>query len=313
MSDERDETRSFSPFDDATWADDAGPGRRRPGGDSTRFQPPARDDNRAQVTPPGRDDDRTQVGPPADDDDRTQVAPPADGDDRTQVAPAVVSGDPTVVSPGGRPVDATSVMPPVEGGPAWSGRAEVRAPQPGSVEYQQVTDWPAAPETQRNDRWWLPIVVGIVVLVLLAALGWGIYLIVQNSGKNNSPAPAATTSAPAAPTTAATTQTTEPTTEPTTPTTGPTTTEPTDDAVAIPALRGLSVEDAKAALRGVGITSTHVIYRPSLDAEPDTVIDSDPEEGQEVPPDTRVTLVVSAPSTATTPATATATGTTGGN
>jgi beta-lactam-binding protein with PASTA domain len=53
-----------------------------------------------------------------------------------------------------------------------------------------------------------------------------------------------------------------------------------------------------------------VIYKPS-DGEPDVVIDSDPEEGQEVPPDTRVTLVVSAPSTAT--ATATATDTPTGN
>jgi hypothetical protein len=295
MSDERDETRSFSPFDDATWAEDAGPGRRGRPDDATRFQSPARDD-----------------APSARDDDQTQVAPPARGDDQTRVAPSTPDDDRTRVQPGARPTDATSVMPPAEGGKAWSGRAEVRAPQPGRTEYQQVTDWPAAPETPRNDRWWMPIVVGIIVLVLLAALGWGIYLIVQNSG-NNSPAPAVTTAAPAAPTTVATTaETTEPTTEPTTttPTTGPTTTDPTDDAVAIPALRGLSVADAKAALQGVGITSTHVIYRPS-DGEPDTVIDSDPEEGQEVPPDTRVTLIVSAPSTAAT--TATATETAGGN
>jgi hypothetical protein len=279
MSDERDETRSFSPFDDATWADDAGrPGRRRP--DSPR----GGDDDRTRVQPP---DDPTRVQPP---DDRTQVQPPAMDDDRTRVQPA----------------DATSVMPPAEGGAAWSGRAEVRAPQPVQTDYQQVTDWPVGPEAQRNDRWWMPILVGIIVLVLLAALGWGIYLIVQNSGKNDSPVPATTTSAPPAPTTAATTtETTQPTTEPTTttPTPTPSTTEPTTDAVAIPALRGLSVADAKAALQGVGITSTHVIYRTS-DAEPDTVIDSDPEEGQEVPPDTRVTLVVSAPSTATATATA---------
>lgn len=290
MSDERDETRSFSAFDDATWADDAGPGRRRSADDSTRFQPPARDD-----------DDRTRIAPPTPD----------------------LSDDETVVDPGARPVDATSVMPPAGGmppggtqaggPPAWSGRAEVRPPQPGNTDYQQVTDWPAAPGPERNDRWWMPILVGIIVLVLLAALGWGIYLIVQNAGKNSSPAPATTTSAPAVPPTAATTaDTTQPTTEPTTtePTTAPTTTDPTDDAVAIPALKGLSVADAKAALKGVGFNSTRVIYQPS-DAEPDTVIDSDPKEGQEVPPDTRVTLVVSAPSTATT--TATATDNVGGN
>jgi hypothetical protein len=301
MSDERDETRRFSPFDDDTWADDAeGPGRRRPPSrsgddDRTRFQPPAGDD-RTRVEPPGRDD-------------RTRVQPAAGDDDATRVQPGGID-DPTVADPGGRPPDATSVMPPVEGTPAWSGRAEVRPPQPARTEYQQVTDWPAAPPPQRGDRWWMPIVVGIVVLILLAALGWGVYLIVQNSGKDNSPAPAASTAAPPAPTTAATTGTTAPTTEPTTTTPSPTpsTTEPTDDAVQIPALRGLTVADAKAALKGVGITSTHVIYRPS-DAEPDTVIDSDPEEGQEVPPDTRVTLVVSAPGTGT----ATTTGTGGDN
>jgi hypothetical protein len=306
MSDERDETRSFSAFDDATWADDAArPGRGRP-------SPRGRDADGARLPPPSGDDDRTRVQPSADD-DRTRVQPSADDGGTRLSAPAgdgLASIDPTVVSPGGRPVDATSVMPPAEGGPAWSGRAEVRAPQPAGTEYQEVTDWPAAPGPERNDRWWMPIVVGIIVLILLAALGWGIYLIVQNSAKNDPPAPAVTTSAPPAPTTAATTATTEPTTEPTTtePSPTPSTTEPTTDAVEIPALRGLSVADAKAALRGVGITSTHVIYRAS-DGEPDTVIDSDPEEGQEVPPDTRVTLVVSAPSTAT----PTDTGTAGGD
>jgi hypothetical protein len=293
MSDERDETRSFSPFDDATWADDA----RRPG--------------RRQSGPPPADDDRTRVQPPARDDDRTRAEQPV-RDDRTRVQPGA-AGDPTVVAPGAVPPDATAMMPPVEGEAAWSGRAEVRAPQPAQTTYQEVTDWPAGPGRQRTDRWWLPIVVGIVVLVLLAALGWGIYLIVKNSGNDKPSAPAATTSAAPAPTTVATTtETTKPTTEPTTSTPSPTpsTTEPTTDAVAIPALRGLSVAEAKAALKGIGINSTHVIYRPS-DAEPDTVIDSDPEEGQEVPPDTRVTLVVSAPSTAT--ATTTTTGTANGD
>jgi hypothetical protein len=297
MSDERDETRSFSAFDDATWADDAArPGRGRP-------SPRGREADGAPFPPAGGDDDRTRVQPAADD-DHTRLSAPAGDDGPARGA----STEPTVVSPGGRPVDATSVMPPAEGGPAWSGRAEVRAPQPVGTEYQEVTDWPVEPAPERNDRWWMPIVVGIVVLILLAALGWGIYLIVHNSAKDNSPAPAVTTSAPPAPTTT----TTEPATEPTTtePSPTPSTTEPTTDAVEIPALRGLSVADAKAALQAVGITSTHVIYEAG-DGEPDTVIDSDPEEGQEVPPDTRVTLVVSAPSTAT--ATPADTGTAGGD
>jgi cytoskeletal protein RodZ len=198
-------------------------------------------------------------------------------------------------------------MPSAAGNPVWAGRAEVRAPQPGRTTYQQEVDWPGGPGPQEpRDRWWMPILVGIIVLVLLAALGWGIYLIVQNAGKNdNSPGPAVTTTAPPAPTTAATTQTTAPSSAPTTTTPTPTqsTTDPTDDAVSIPALRGLTVADAKAALSRVGINSTRVIYRPST-GQPDTVIDSDPEEGQEVPPDTTVTLVVAAPSTATTATTA---------
>lgn len=303
MSDERDETRSFSPFDDDTWADDAaGPGRRRPSPSSRGRESQGRESQGGETQSwdaEGRDDDRTRFQPAVDDEDRTRVQPGA---------PDAA----TVVNPAARPPDATSVMPPAEAAPAWSGRAEVRAPQPARTEYQQVTDWPAGPAAQRSDRWWMPIVVGIIALVLLAALGWGIYLIFQNAGKNNSPAPATTTSA--APTTQATTETTQPTTAPTTtqPSTTASTTEPTAKAVAIPALRGLSVADAKSALQDVGITSTRVIYKPS-DAEPGTVIDSDPEEGQEVPPDTRVTLVVSTPVATATTTTTTTAGTGAGN
>jgi hypothetical protein len=376
MSDERDETRSFSPFDDATWADDAArPGRGRsddrarrtsrtpddrarpqPADDATRPETPddgtrvaqpddgtrvAQPDDGTRVAQPddvtrgdmpdearrlGRPDDATLKGQPDDaprrgmPDDATRL----DLDDdaaragsRTQndrARPRPRADDPTVIGGpiGRRPDDATSVMPPAAANPAWSGRAEVRAPQPGqSTYYQEDVDWPAGPGPQEpRDRWWMPILVGIIVLVLLAALGWGIYLIFQNAGKSdNSPAPAVTASAPPAPSAAATTQTTEPSSAPTTtsPTPTPSTTDPTDDAVAIPALRGLTVADAKAALKQDGFTSTHVIYRPSS-AQQDTVIDSDPEEGQEVPPDTTVTLVVAAPSTTTPTATATATG-----
>jgi hypothetical protein len=210
-----------------------------------------------------------------------------------------------------RQPDSTSVMPPTaaddwapsRANPVWSGRAEVRSPQPGRSAYD--TDWPVGPVPAQRDRWWMPIVVGIIVLVLLGLLGWGIYVIVQNSG-NESPAPA-----PPPATTATTTESTQPaTTAPTTsptstePTTSPTTTEPTTTEVTVPALRGLSLEEAQAALARTGL-KPRVIYRNG-DAPPGTVIDSDPAEGQEVPPDTRVTLVV-AKGAATTP-TATTTG-----
>jgi len=252
MSDERDETRRFSPLGD---------------------------DPQADASPSA--DDRTRRMPPAPD-------------------------DPTVVTP--RP-DATSVMPAVDddwaasrANPAWSGRAEVRPPQPGSTEYQEA-DWPAAPLGEPRGRWWMPIVVGIVVVLLLAALAFAVYLVVHNAADDDQPtAPA--TSAPAVPSqTSETTQSSAPSTEPTTttPTTTATTTEPTTDEVTIPALKGRSLAEARAALNRAGL-SYRLLYRNS-DAQPGTVVDSDPAEGQEVPPDTTVTLVIAAQRTTTPTAT----------
>jgi PASTA domain-containing protein len=257
MSDEHDETRQFSPFDDAT-----------------------------------------QVGGPPSGDGATA--------DQTRAMPAAPA-DPTVVTPrpGGmapRRADATTALPTVDdwaasrGNPAWAGRAEVRAPRPGGTEYAE-DGWPPGPTREPRDRWWMPIVIGIVTLVLLGALGWGLYLIVQNSGTDRAPAPATTTSA-AAPPPAVTTGAATPTTEPATtapPTTEPATTPTTDStaAIKIPALKGRSLTEAQSALSSVGL-SYRLIYRSVGDAAPDTVIDSDPVEGQEVPPDTRVTLVIAA-------------------
>jgi len=183
---------------------------------------------------------------------------------------------------------------------AWAGRAEVRPPRPGREEYTR-TEWTTVPPEPRG-KWWMPIVVGIVGLVLLAAIGWGIYLIAQNADDADTP-PATTPSAVAPASTAPTT--TEPTTTP--PTTTPTTTEPAEPAqVTVPALVGLSQQEAQQALERRGL-SYRLIFRRS-DAAAGTVIDSDPAEGQEVPEDTQVTLVIAAQRT--TPATPTTTATT---
>jgi hypothetical protein len=232
-------------------------------------------------------------------------------DDTAADAIPPVRGEAT--APFRRP-DATAMMPavtddwaPSRGNPAWSGRAEVRAPLPGGTDYPEGDDWPAGIPRAHRDRWWMPIVVGIVVLVLLAALGWGLYLIVQNSGGSTTP----TTPVSAAPhqvtaTTASALASTEPTTEPATTVA---TTEPTTE-VTIPALRGLALADAQAALGRTGLRWR--VIEHADDAPAGTVIDSDPAEGQEVPPATRVTLVVSTQTT--TPATtATTTATTDGS
>ena len=74
----------------------------------------------------------------------------------------------------------------------------------------------------------------------------------------------------------------------------------------VPALRGLPLAEARAALNRTGLPY-RVLYLNST-AAPGTVIDSDPAEGQEVPPDTRVTIVVAQQGNATTTPTGTATG-----
>ncbi|MGX6605431.1 PASTA domain-containing protein [Micromonosporaceae bacterium Da 78-11] len=227
---------------------------------------------------------------------------------RTPADPTVVTPRPAGTPPGRPPrADATAMLPPVDdwaagrGNPAWSGRAEVRAPQPGGPEYQEP-DWPAGPVREPRDRWWMPILLGIVGLVLAGALGWGIYLIAQHSGTDETPAPTTTTTS-AAPQPSATTATTEPSSQPTTtspPTTTPSTTEPTAQAITIPALVGLSLPNAQAALNQRGL-NYRLLYRPADNVPADTVIDSDPKEGQEVPPDTTITLVIAAAQQTTTP------------
>jgi hypothetical protein len=253
-------------------------------------------------------DETRQFSPFDDDDDRTRgpESHPNDGprsgdsplDDRTAQMPSA-DADETVMAP--RP-DSTAVMPATdvaaqqEWNGAWSGRAEVRPPLPGREEYMR-TEWSTVPPPEPRGKWWMPIVVGIVGLILLGAIGWGVYLIAQNT--DDTDVPPATTPSVAAPESTAPV-TTEPTTTP--PTTTPTTTEPTEPAeVTVPALTGLSQQEAQRALARRGL-SYRLIFRPS-DAAAGTVIDSDPAEGQEVPADTQVTLVIA--TKPTTPATTT--------
>jgi hypothetical protein len=211
-------------------------------------------------------------------------------------------GDETVLAPR---ADATSVMPAVAGDPgrseaaaraaagqndAWSGRAEVRSPRPGQGGDFTGEGWDGEPpEREPRGKWWLPIVIGIAVLVLLAVLGVGVWLIAKNSGSDDgTPAPTSTATATTAPTTEATT--TPPTTAPTT----TTTTEPAEPAeVTVPALKGLSSADARQALDRSGL-AYRLRFVTSTDADPGTVIDCDPAEGEQVPSDTTVTLIIAA-------------------
>jgi hypothetical protein len=236
--------------------------------------------------------------------------------DDTKMLPAA-DADATTVTPRAPQSDATSVLPPASssgtrterndrntdnwadgGDSVWSGRAEVRPPRPGSGDDFTRTDWAAVPADEPRGKWWMPIVVGIVALLLLGLLTWGIYLIAQSAGTTEDPTPTVTPSAVAP-------ATTQPTTEP--PSTAATTTEPTSSPptspsdVTIPALRGLSSDEARAALHRKGLS--YRLRFVTSDSPPGTVIDSDPAEGQQVPADTVITLIIAAePTTSATPA-----------
>jgi len=264
----------------------------------------------------GSEPDETREFDPAVPSENEPDGGPRSGDewaaDRTeQMSRATGPEAETVLSPR---ADATSIMPAVEGeagrseaaaraaagandadsgaaSPPWSGRAEVRPPRPGAGG-DYTGEWAEPPAAEPRGKWWLPIVIGIVVLVLLALLAWGVYLIVQSSDKpDDTPAPTATATT-AAPETTAPTTSPPPTTEPTI---TPTTTEPTGpEAVTIPALKGLSSAEARAALDRRGL-AYRLRFVTSNDAAPGTVIDSDPPEGQQVPSDTTVTLIIASP------------------
>jgi len=260
---------------------------------------------------------RPKDGPPQGEgaSDRTEQLPRTPADEgRTRTFPAA-DADATKVTPRAPQSDATSVLPPSrtgterydrntvnwadEGGPVWAGRAGVRPPRPDSGDFTGE-DWAAVPSDEPRGKWWMPIVVGIVALVLLGLLTWGIYLIAQSTDADTAPdvtpsaAPPTTQSTTAPPSAAATT-------------TAPTSSPPSSPGdVTIPALKGLSTDEARAALARKGL-SLRLRFVTS-DSPAGTVIDSDPAEGQQVPADTVITLIVAAAPSASATQTPTTTG-----
>ena len=268
------------------------------------YFPFAEDEEIPPIGGPLKDDRTAQLPRAAGDADRTQLFPPPTADDATSVIPAdATDGTRTERHP--RSTDNWAD----EGDAVWSARAGVRPPRPGYGDEYADTDWAAVPADEPRGRWWTPIAVGIVALLLLALLGWGIYLIVQSTsddatpGVTASPAPPATTAATTAPTS------TPPSTEPAT--TQPTTSAPaTPSDITVPALKGLSSDEARAALDRKGLN--YRLRYVTSDSPAGTVIDSDPAEGQQVPADTVITLIIAAgPTTSPTPTQTQTTGPTG--
>jgi hypothetical protein len=318
---EPDETREFSPFADEPGVGGpgvGGPGAGGPGAgnlDETRADEPfaglagpdggtrsgvtdsadgpswVSDHTEQMPATPGTgpsEQDGTRVIPAVD--DATQVTPPADA--ATSTLPRGDWADPGRAEAAARAA-AGRTEPDWEtrSEPVWAARAQVRTPRPGAGgDYTTHTDWAPVPSEPRR-VWWSPILIGILVMLLIAALGFGVWLIVQSVGDDEPTAPVVTGSVVPSPAPV----TTEPSSTPTSAaaTTKPPSSAPPEPAeVSIPALVGLSSADARRALDRVGLTY-RLIFRSS-DAEPGTVIDSDPPEGREVPADTEVTLVIAA-------------------
>ncbi|WBB78281.1 PASTA domain-containing protein [Micromonospora sp. WMMD882] len=179
---------------------------------------------------------------------------------------------------------------------AWSGRAGVPPPRPAGHPEPARGEWD--PGDQGDRRWWLPILVASVVLVLLAVLGLGLWLIARaelDAGPVEPP-PSTAVATSAGPPTASP--------DPTTATTG----APTTDAPAripMPPLVGLPQAVAETVLDRLGLG-----YRVELrrsDRPAGTVIGTDPAAGTSVSAGRDVTLVVAEGAAATSPPTATPT------
>jgi hypothetical protein len=220
--------------------------------------------------------DETQVLNTA---DATQVLANADA---TQV---IANGDQTAVIPpqGGRPapgVDQTAVLPPM---PAWAGRAEVRRPDAGGVRQAVPPDeWQDYEDSGR--RWWLPIVLGILGLLMLAVLGAGVWLIMRTQNEKPAPATSATSTASARP------SQTSASPSPTTASPSPTASGPAQ--VLVPPLVGLTADQAETLLQQNHL-NFQLLYRYDPNTPVGNVIEANPVVGTLVDQGSNVTLVIS--------------------
>ncbi|WFE32982.1 PASTA domain-containing protein [Micromonospora sp. WMMD975] len=290
--------------------------------DATRALPPDRSGDATRGTPPGEaaagdDPDATRAMPSdrsAADADATRAVPrdaagqdadatravPRDAAgqdaDATRAMPRNAAGDgenATRPLPGGasRPLDATGRQE-VVGGGAWSGRAGVPPPRPAGYP-EPGAEWYG--DEQAGRRWWMPILLGILALILIGLIAAGVWLALRAADRDSGPG----TSPSAVPSTSA-----SPSATPTSasPSSSPSSTPPTTTAaeVPMPPLVGLPEGVARSALDQLGI-DYRVRRRPS-DRPAGTVIETDPEAGYSVGEGERVTLVVAeaaAPTTGT--------------
>jgi hypothetical protein len=207
--------------------------------------------------------------------------PDRTGADETRQMPAAGADETRKI-----PREGDTEAPPAES--RWSGRAGVPPPEAFVVPEAAATEEDMA----AGRRWWLPVVLALVALVLLALLGVGLWLVMRG---NDDPAP----STPVTP--ALTPSATPAQPSPSTPSTPDTSSAATTAApslsvaaqVVVPRLVGVDGDTARSILDALGLTP-RLSARPDPLARPGTVLETDPAEGSMVPAGTQVTLVVAA-------------------
>jgi hypothetical protein len=255
--------------------DAAGGSPDRAEADQTRTTPAASPGDETEVRPAR---DETEVMPAGDD---TEVMPAGD---ETRVMPAESAGDDTEVMPAAgppRPGD-TAVFPSAS---SWSGRAGV--PPPSAVVVRD--DITAEEDFPAERRWWMPVLIGLLALALLALLGTGLWLILRAQDDSAPVTPAVTPGGSATPT-----PTPPSPSRPGTPSAAPTTGSPSVPAqVVVPRLVGLDSATAQSILDTLGLRY-RITARPDPSARPGTVLETDPPEGSVVREGTPITVVVAA-------------------
>ncbi|GAA4243785.1 hypothetical protein GCM10022255_004240 [Dactylosporangium darangshiense] len=271
--------------------------RRPRGGDETQVHPRVRSDATSAYPPAGEettqphraaDADATRAHP-AGDADVTRAHPAEDADATRRQAPR----DATRVQPGEG--EGTRVQPPADDGARWSARAGV--PQPGDPALRRPApqEWVEEEDPYQGRSWLRPVFVGMVALVMVAALAFGLFLIYratvngQNAPGGVEPSVVTTLPSPPAPTTSPPAATSEaPTSQ------APTSSAPPPGQVVIPALRGNTLADATVKLQVLGL-NVEVERKADGSLPPGEVLSTRPGEGETVNAGDTVTLIVAAP------------------
>ena len=229
--------------------------------------------------PPGLKD--TAQTPAIGPDDATAVHPVA-SDPWAETAPPVEPTDPRVGPSGTTIMPSVPGAPPPPGGPETRPRWSARAQVPQAESDDTVADGEGYYEEEPPGRALAtPILVGLAIVALLVAIGFGGWLVIRGL-QGATPTPPAGTTRPPATTPPPTTATTKP---------SPTVTTTTQAAVAVPNLNGQDYAAAANTLTGLGLVPQRV-NESSSTVPAGKVIRTDPNGGFALTGNT-VTVVVS--------------------